>query len=89
MRDVGDAVARHVVMVERLAELLRRKDLDLDRAVRGLVDRCGPGFRRRDASDARRHPVREAQLDRLVLRERGAGEQQRGGKRSHSQHVFH
>ena len=36
---VGDAVARHVVVVERLAELLGRKDRGLDRAARCL-GRC-------------------------------------------------
>ena len=47
MRHVGDAVARHVVVIERLAELLRRIDLHLDRAAGGLLDRSRPGFRRR------------------------------------------
>ena len=87
VRDVGDAVARHVVMIERLAELLRRIDLHLDRAAGGLLDRGGPGFRRRMHRMRRRHPVSEAPLDRLVLCERGA----RGGERRGEQdsQLFH
>ncbi len=42
--EVGDAVARHVVMVEGLAELLRRIDLELDGATGGLLDRRAPVF---------------------------------------------
>ena len=79
VRDVGDAVARHVVVVERLAELLRREDLDLDGAAGGLLDRGGPGFGGRMHRMRRRHPVREAPLDRLCpARSAGAGAEQRG-----------
>src|SRR5260370_5568724 len=39
---VGDAVARHVVMVERLAELLGRKHRRLDGTARFLLDVGGP-----------------------------------------------
>ncbi len=76
--EVDDAVARHVVVVERLAELLRRIDLGLDGAVRGLLDRCPPFLHRLLQRMRRRHPVRELEVEGLVL---GAGggrcEQQR------------
>src|ERR1043165_7663237 len=73
--DVGDAVARHVVMVERLVELLRGKHLRLDGAVRGLLDRAAPVLERLLQRMRRRHPVRQAQLKGLVLRGRGGGAQ--------------
>src|SRR5215471_2235702 len=44
--DVGDAVARHVVVVERLAELLGREDRRLDSAARLLLDVGRPFLRR-------------------------------------------
>src|SRR5262249_61205417 len=68
VRDVGDAVAAHIVVVESAAELLAGEDLDLDRPVRRLLDRVGPGERRGVHGMARRNPVRETKLDRLVLR---------------------
>src|SRR5213078_5396331 len=43
---VRNAVARHIVMVERLAELLRGIDLVSDGAVRGFLDRRAPVFQR-------------------------------------------
>ena len=66
--EVGDAVARHVVMVERLAELLRGIDLVLDGAVRSLLDRSAPVLHRLLQRMRRRHPVRQLQLEGLVLR---------------------
>ena len=54
--DVGDAVARHVVMVERLAELLRGKDLVFDGAVRGLLDSRRPSPPSPSAADATAAP---------------------------------
>ena len=44
--EVGDAVARHVVMVEGLAELLGRIDLVVQRAAGVLLDRGAPFFQR-------------------------------------------
>ena len=44
--DVGDAVARHVVVIECLAELLGGKHREVQRAARGLVDRCAPVLER-------------------------------------------
>src|SRR5258708_16724424 len=44
--EIGDAVARHVVMIERLAELLGGKDLRLERAVRVLLDGSPPFLHR-------------------------------------------
>ncbi len=70
--DVGDAVARHVVMVERLAELLRRIDLVFDGAAGILFDRGAPLLHRFLQRMRRRHPVREFQLEGLVLRGGGA-----------------
>src|SRR5688572_27402569 len=54
-------------MVERLAELLRRIDLVLDGAVRGLLDRSAPIFQCLLQRMARRHPVRELELEAAVL----------------------
>ena len=44
--EVGDAVARHVVMVEGLAELLRRVNLVMQRAAGRLLDRGAPFLQR-------------------------------------------
>ena len=76
--EVGDAVARHVVMVERLAELLRGIDLVLDGAARGLLDRGTPVFQRLLQRMRRRHPVRELELEGLVLRGGHAGRKAEG-----------
>ena len=65
--EVGDAVARHVVMVERLAELLRRKDLVGDGAVRGFLDVGAPVLDCLLQRMRRRHPVRQLQFDFLVV----------------------
>jgi hypothetical protein len=78
--DIGDAVARHVVMIERLAELLGRKHFRLDGAARILLDRGGPVFQRLLQRMRGRHPVRDLQLEGLVLRDRrrdAGGQQQR------------
>ncbi len=80
--DVGDAVAGHVVMVLGLAQLLRRKDGELQGPVRGLRDRLAPlddvGVQRVLGRD----PVRELELHGLG--EGRAGEhgesQDRGGR---------
>src|SRR5262245_4448939 len=69
--EVGDAVARHVVMVEGLAELLRRKHFRLDGAVRRLLDRRAPFLHRFLQRMRGRHPVRKLELEGLVLSERG------------------
>ena len=74
--EVGDAVARHVVVVERLAELLGREERRLDGAAGGLLDVFAPGLATRDQRMRRRNPAREFQLDRLVLRLRAYCEQQ-------------
>ena len=71
--EVGDAVARHVVMVEGLAELLRRIDLVLDGAAGGLLDRGAPFLERLLQRMRRRHPVRQLELEGLVLGEAGGG----------------
>ncbi len=57
--EIGDAIARHVVMVECLAELLRRIDFICDRSVRGLLDVVGPVLDGLLQRMRRRHPVRE------------------------------
>ena len=75
--DVGDVVARHVVMIERLAELLRGKDRDLDRAVGGLGDIVRPCLGRPGQRVRRRDPEREPEIDLLVLSEGGSGESER------------
>src|SRR6266404_5818962 len=65
--EVGDAVARHVVMVEGLAELLRRIDLVFERAVRGLLDRGAPFLEGLLQRMRGRDPVRQLELEGLVL----------------------
>src|SRR6476659_11313845 len=79
--EVGDAVARHVVMVESLAELLGRKDFELDGAVRCLLDRCAPFLHRFLQRMRRRDPVRKLEIESLVLRERGGCADQQAGDR--------
>ena len=69
--EVGDAVARHVVVVERFAELLRRKHLGFDRSVRRLLDGCAPLLHRLLQRMRGRNPVRELELEGFLLRERG------------------
>src|SRR5258707_9143090 len=92
--DVGDPVARHVVMVERLAELLRRENLGLDRAAGCLFDRRTPIFQGLLQRMRRRYPVRQFELEGLFLRPssrygRGhtGGEQQRQ-KRFPHRHIL-
>ena len=75
--DVGDVVARHVVMIERLAELLRWKDRDLDRAAGGLGDILAPRFGRTGQRVRGRNPEREPEVDLLVLSEGGSGDSER------------
>ena len=70
--DVGDAVARHVVVVERLTQLLCRKDFVGDGSVRGFLNIVAPVLDRLLQRMRRRHPVRDFQIDGLVLRARGA-----------------
>ena len=74
--DVGNAVARHVVMVDGLAELLGRKDRGGNRAARRVGDVVGPDLCRGHQRMRGRHPDRNLQIDGLVLRARwrGAGE---------------
>ena len=54
--EIGDAVARHVIMVERLAELLRRKDLVFDGSAGGLFDIGAPVLDRLLQADASAEP---------------------------------
>ena len=79
--DVGDVVARHVVMIERLAELLGGKDRDLDRAVRRFGDILRPGLGRLGQRVRGRDPEREPEVDLLVLSESGGGDPERGERR--------
>ncbi len=67
--DVGDVVARHVVMIERLAELLGGKDRDLDCAVRRFGDIRRPCLGRAGQWMRGRDPEREPEVDLLVLSE--------------------
>ena len=53
--EIGDAVARHVVMVECLAELLRRIDLVLDGSARVFLDVVAPFLDRLLQRMRRRH----------------------------------
>ncbi len=79
--DVGDVVARHVVMIERLAELLRWKDRNLDRAARGLGDILAPRLGRTGQRVRGRDPEREPEVDLLVLCESGGGDSDRRATR--------
>ncbi len=65
--EIGDAVARHVVVIERLAELLGRIDLPLESAVRRPLDRRTPFFHRLVQRMRRRYPVREFELEGSLL----------------------
>src|SRR5208282_125610 len=64
---VGDAVARHVVMVKRLAELLRRIDFVFDGAAGIVLDRGAPILHRLLQRMRWRHPMRQLELEGLVL----------------------
>src|SRR3984957_9948589 len=66
--DVGDAVARHVVVIERLAELLCRINARFDGAARGLLDRGAPILQRLLQGMRCRHPMRYLQLEGFFLR---------------------
>jgi hypothetical protein len=68
--EIGNAVARHVVMIEGAAELLRWEDLVFDASVRGLFDRSAPILHRLLQRVSRRHPMGELELEGLVLGER-------------------
>ncbi len=84
--DVGDAVPRHVVMVECLAELFGGKHGNLDGAARGFLDIGGPCLRRRYQRMRRGHPQRHLHVDGLVLRQcrrHAGGQQQRQNRFSH------
>src|SRR5277367_2895831 len=77
--DVGDAVARHVVVIERLAVLLCRIDAGFDGAARGLLDRGAPILQRLLQGMRCRHPMRYLQLEGFFLRRsrsRADGQQQ-------------
>ncbi len=84
---IGNAVAGHVVVVERLSELFGRKDGALDRAVGRLCDRIGPLLGGRDQRMGRRQPDRDLQVDGLVLRHRRRATKSRSQRQSgHCQH---
>ncbi len=73
---LGDAVARHVVMVGRLAELLRREQRNLDGALGGSFHRLRPRLvAELGERMVGRHPVGELQLDLLVLGARRHGDE--------------
>src|SRR5262245_46446201 len=65
--EIGDAVTRHVIMIEGLPKLLRWKDLVLEGTTGGLLDRCPPLLQCLLQRVRRWHPVRQLQLERLVL----------------------
>src|SRR5262245_17900687 len=78
--EVGDAVARHVVMVERLAELLAREDFNFHGAAGILFDRGPPLLQRLLQRMLRRDPMRQLEFERFVLCERaGRAANQQGG----------
>ncbi len=84
--DVGNAVARHVVVVERLAELLGGEDRRLDGAVRGLLDVGCPFLGRRHQRMGGRQPDRDFQVHCLVLGERRRTQQ---ADRQRQSELFH
>jgi hypothetical protein len=78
---VGNAVARHVVVVGGLAQLLRGKESDLDGALGRGFHRLGPGLKAGLGQRVRAgQPVRELQFNGLVL---GLRTQGAGGERGH------
>src|SRR4051794_37315598 len=56
VRDISDAVARHVVVVEGFAELLGGEDDRLDRSAGGFLDIRRPLLRRGNEWMSRGHP---------------------------------
>src|SRR6266851_7992030 len=68
---MASATPRHVVMIERLAELFRGKDGRFDRAARLLLDIGGPILGGRHERMGWREPQRDLELDFLVLRRDG------------------
>ena len=84
--DVGDAVARHVVMVECLAELLGGKDLVFDGAAGFLFDCAAPVLEGLLQRVRGRHPVRQFQFEGLFLRQR---RRDAGGQQQRQEHLLH
>src|SRR6185369_1398575 len=80
--EIGDAVARHVVMVERLAQLLGREQCSGESPVRGLLDVVDPGLQAGVQGMLGRHPAGKLECDRFVLGlRRSRGKRQCGGQR--------
>src|SRR5450759_1588067 len=78
--EVGDAIARHVVMVEGLAELLGGIDLVFDGAAGVLLHGGAPFFQRLLQRVRRRHPVRELEFEGFILGERRGRRADQGGE---------
>src|SRR5262249_2642378 len=90
---IGDAVARHIVMIERLAELLRGEDLVLDSSPGRAFDVGAPVFDRLLQRMGRGNPMRQLELDGLVFGKRRSGrerkaEKHRSAARQHPAHGF-
>src|SRR6185312_5107539 len=78
--EIGDAVARHVVVVKRLAKLLGRIDLILDGAAGIFLDRGAPFLQCLLQRMRWWHPMRQLEFKSLVLCERaGRATDQQGG----------
>src|ERR1051325_958072 len=89
--EVGDAVARHVVMVESLAELLRGIDLIVNGAAGLLLHGGAPFFQRLLQRMRWRYAMRQLEFESLFLSLRAGGAEQhggRGGNRETGLHAF-
>ena len=67
VREIGNAITRHVVMVKRLAQLLGGEQGSVQCAARGLFETFTPGLQRRVEGVLCRDPARELEHHVFVL----------------------
>src|SRR4051794_25787000 len=78
VRKLDDSITRHVVVIERLAQLLRGIDRRFNRASGGLLDRRGPLLHCLLQGMGWRNPMRQLELNDFVLRR--SRKRQRGNR---------
>jgi len=67
VREIGNAIPRHVVMVKSLAQLLGREQGGVQCAARGFLEALAPGLQRRVEGVLCRDPARELEHHVFVL----------------------